>query len=72
MSYVGEVINKLGEQPLLDDARSSNDKIVTRVGDSLGSPSQTLQGGGPAFDRVRRANKRAHNLIMERAGDNRS
>ncbi|MBS1302817.1 hypothetical protein [Loktanella sp. SALINAS62] len=65
-SYVEEVANELAAKALADEARTGDIKIVDQVAEILGASSQTLQESYMTFIRVRRAEKRARDLLATR------
>ena len=66
MSYVDEVANELAAKALSDEERSGDDKIVANISEILGASSQTLQESFLTFVRVRRAERRARELLAAR------
>ena len=66
MSYVDEVANELAAKALADEERSGDDKIVANISEILGASSQTLQESFLTFVRVRRAERRARELLAAR------
>ena len=66
MSYVDEVANELAAKALADEERSGDDKIVATIAEILGASSQTLQESFLTYVRVRRAERRARELLAAR------
>lgn len=65
--YLEQVAGELATLALADEARSGDEDIVNKIGEILGSSSQTLQEGFLTAIRVRRAESRARALLAERA-----
>lgn len=66
MALLDDMADELAQMALADEARSGDDKIVANVGEILGSSSQTLQEAYNTAIRVRRAEKRAKELLTRR------
>ncbi|MEO1640019.1 MAG: hypothetical protein AAFU41_12335 [Pseudomonadota bacterium] len=65
--YVEKVAGELAELALADEKRTGDEKIVNEISEIVGSSSQTLQEAFLTAVRVRRAERRARNLLTERA-----
>lgn len=66
MALLDDMADEIAQMALADEARSGDDQIVANVGDILGASSQTLQEAYNTAIRVRRAEKRARQLLTER------
>ncbi len=66
MALLDDMADEIAQMALADEARSGDDQIVANVGEILGASSQTLQEAYNTAIRVRRAEKRARQLLTER------
>ncbi|OUD10921.1 hypothetical protein BVC71_05500 [Marivivens niveibacter] len=67
MGMLDEMADKIAVKALKDEAVSGDDQIVKQVGEILGASSQTLQEAYNTAIRVRRAERRANELLDKRA-----
>jgi hypothetical protein len=65
--YTDNTANELANLPLPEAAASDNTKIVEQIGEILGASSQTLEEAYLTAVRVRRAEKRARELLAKYA-----
>ncbi len=66
MGLLDDMADDIAQKALKDEAASGDDQIVTQIGEILGSSSQTLQEAYLTAIRVRRAEKRARDLLASR------
>ena len=66
MAFLDEMADEIALAALQDEERSGDEMIVTRIGEVLGASSQTLQEAYLTAVRVRRAEKRAKEILAER------
>lgn len=69
-AYLERVAGELAELALADEERSGDDKIINDIAEIVGSSSQTLQEAFLTSVRVRRAEKRARELLTKRNPQN--
>ncbi|MEL6682632.1 MAG: hypothetical protein AAFQ09_08295 [Pseudomonadota bacterium] len=67
--YVERVAGELADLALADERRSDDNTIVDQIGEIVGASSQTLQEAFLTAVRVRRAERRARQLLADRAAD---
>lgn len=67
--YTDNTANELANLALAEAAASDNTKIVEQIGEILGASSQTLEEAYLTAVRVRRAEKRARELLAKYAAD---
>ncbi|PVA08257.1 hypothetical protein [Thalassorhabdomicrobium marinisediminis] len=67
MALLDDMADEIAQLALEDEARTGSETIVKEVGEILGSSSQTLQEAYLTAIRVRRAEKRARDLLASRA-----
>ena len=65
--YTDNTANELANLALAEAATSDNTKIVEQIGEILGASSQTLEEAYLTAVRVRRAKKRARELVAKYA-----
>ena len=65
--YTENAANKLADQALADEELTGDDKIVQIIADIMGASSQSLEEAYLTAIRVRRAERRARELLEERA-----
>ena len=65
--YTDNTANELANLALAEAATSDNTKIVEQIGEILGASSQTLEEAYLTAVRVRRAEKRARELLAKYA-----
>jgi hypothetical protein len=65
--YTDNTANELANLALAEAAASDNTKIVEQIGEILGASSQTLEEAYLTAVRVRRAEKRARELLAKYA-----
>ena len=65
--YTDNTANELANLALPEAAASDNTKIVEQIGEILGASSQTLEEAYLTVVRVRRAEKRARELLAKYA-----
>lgn len=65
--YTDNTANELANLTLAEAAASDNTKIVEQIGEILGASSQTLEEAYLTAVRVRRAEKRARELLAKYA-----
>lgn len=66
MGLLDDMADELAVKALKDEAASGDEKIVDQIGEILGASSQTLQEAYLTAVRVRRAEKRARDLLGSR------
>ena len=67
--YVEKIAGELAELALADERRSEDDRIVDDISEIVGASSQTLQESFLTAVRVRRAERRARQLLADRAAE---
>jgi len=67
MALTEDMADDIAQLALADELRTGDEKIIQQVADILGSSSQTLQEAFLTSVRVRRAEKRARDLLAARA-----
>ena len=67
MALTEDMADEIAQLALADELRTGDDGIIQQVADILGASSQTLQEAYLTSIRVRRAEKRARDLLAERA-----
>ena len=65
--YTDNTANELANLALAEAAASDNTKIVEQIGEILGASSQTLEEAYLTVVRVRRAEKRAREVLAKYA-----
>jgi len=65
--YTENAANQIAELALADELVSGDEKIVQNIANIMGASSQTLEEAFLTAVRVRRAEKRARELLAERA-----
>ena len=68
MALTEDMADEIAQLALADELRTGDDQIIQQVAEILGSSSQTLQEAFLTSIRVRRAEKRARDLLESRAG----
>lgn len=68
-TYLERVAGELADLALADENRTGDEKIVPEIAEVLGSSSQTLQEAYLTAVRVRRAEARARDILIERGGE---
>lgn len=68
MALTEDMADEIAQLALEDELRTGDEGIIREVAEILGASSQTLQEAFLTSIRVRRAEKRARELLMERAG----
>ena len=64
--YTENAANEIADLALADEAISGDEKIVQQIAEIMGASSQTLEEAFLTAIRVRRAEKRARELLKER------
>lgn len=67
MALTEDMADEIAQLALADELRTGDEKIIAQVAEILGSSSQTLQEAFLTSIRVRRAEKRARDMLAERA-----
>lgn len=67
MGLLDDMADEIAQLALQDEAETGDDQIVVKVGEILGSSSQTLQEAFLTAIRVRRAEARARKMLQDRA-----
>jgi hypothetical protein len=67
MALTEDMADEIAQLALADELRTGDENIITQVAEILGSSSQTLQEAFLTSIRVRRAEKRARDLLASRA-----
>lgn len=67
MALTDDMADEIAQLALADERRTGDEQIINQVAEILGSSSQTLQEAFLTSIRVRRAEKRARDLLAERA-----
>ncbi len=67
MAVTEDMADEIAQLALEDELRTGDDGIIQQVADILGASSQTLQEAFLTSIRVRRAEKRARELLASRA-----
>lgn len=67
MALTEDMADEIAQLALADELRTGDDGIIKQVAEILGSSSQTLQEAFLTSVRVRRAEKRARDLLAARA-----
>lgn len=67
MALTEDMADEIAQLALADELRTGDEKIIAQVAEILGSSSQTLQEAFLTSIRVRRAEKRARDLLASRA-----
>lgn len=67
MALTEDMADEIAQLALADELRTGDDQIIQQVAEILGSSSQTLQEAFLTSIRVRRAEKRARDLLASRA-----
>jgi hypothetical protein len=67
--YVDKIAGELADLALADERRSDDEKIVNVLSDIVGASAQTLQEAFLTAVRVRRAERRARQLLADRAAE---
>ncbi len=65
-AYLERIAGELAELALADEERSGDEKIINDIAEIVGSSSQTLQEAFLTSVRVRRAERRARELLAKR------
>ena len=65
--YTDKTANELADLALADELVSGDEKIVQQIADIMGATSQSLEEAYLTAIRVRRAEKRARELLTARA-----
>ena len=68
-SYLERVAGELADMALADEERTGDEKIINEIAEVLGASSQTLQEAYLTAVRVRRAETRARDILIERGGE---
>jgi hypothetical protein len=66
MGLLDDMADDIAQLALSDELKSGDETIVAEVGEILGSSSQTLQEAYLTAIRVRRAERRARELLARR------
>ncbi|MDC1380214.1 hypothetical protein N8315_01975 [Octadecabacter sp.] len=67
MALTEDMADEIAQLALADEKRSGDETIIAQVAEILGASSQTLQKAFLTSDRVRRAERRARELLATRA-----
>ena len=67
MALTEDMADEIAQLALADELRTGDEGIIREVAEILGSSSQTLQEAFLTSVRVRRAEKRARDLLAARA-----
>jgi hypothetical protein len=67
MALTEDMADEIAQLALADELRTGDEGIIQKVADILGSSSQPLQEAFLTSIRVRRAEKRARDMLAERA-----
>lgn len=67
MALTEDMADEIAQLALADELRTGDDQIIQQIAEILGSSSQTLQEAYLTSIRVRRAEKRARDLLAARA-----
>lgn len=67
MALTEDMADEIAQLALADELRTGDDGIIREVAEILGASSQTLQEAFLTSIRVRRAEKRARDLLAARA-----
>ena len=67
MALTEDMADEIAQLTLADEKRSGDETIIAQVAEILGASSQTLQEAFLTSDRVRRAERRARELLAKRA-----
>lgn len=67
MALTEDMADEIAQLALADELRTGDEDIIKKVAEILGSSSQTLQEAFLTSIRVRRAEKRARDMLAERA-----
>jgi hypothetical protein len=67
MALTEDMADEIAQLALADELRTGDEGIIQQVADILGSSSQTLQEAFLTSIRVRRAEKRARDMLADRA-----
>ncbi|RYG90977.1 hypothetical protein EU803_13410 [Loktanella sp. IMCC34160] len=67
MGLLDDMADDIAQLALADEAKTGDDKIVDEIAAILGTSSQTLEEAYKTAIRVRRAEKRARELLADRA-----
>ena len=67
--YVEKIAGELADLALADERRSEDERIVIDISEIVGASSQTLQEAFLTAVRVRRAERRARQLLADRAAE---
>jgi|SaaInlV_120m_DNA_3_1039746.scaffolds.fasta_scaffold02362_10 hypothetical protein len=67
MALTEDMADEIAQLALADEKRSGDETIIAQVAEILGASSQTLQEAFLTSDRVRRAERRARELLAARA-----
>ena len=65
-AYLEKIAGELAELALADEERSGDERIINNIAEIVGSSSQTLQEAFLTSVRVRRAEKRAREILAKR------
>jgi hypothetical protein len=66
MSIVEDVADELAQKTLKLEAETGNEKLVTEVADAIGNSSPTMQEAFLTQVRIRRAERRALEVLAKR------
>jgi hypothetical protein len=67
MALTEDMADEIAQLALADELRTGDEGIIQQIADILGSSSQTLQEAFLTSIRVRRAEKRARDMLADRA-----
>ena len=67
MALTEDMADEIAQLALADEKRSGDETIIAQVAEILGASSQTLQEAFLTSDRVRRAERRARELLATRS-----
>ena len=67
MALTEDMADEIAQLALADEKRSGDETIIAQVAEIIGASSQTLQEAFLTSDRVRRAERRARELLATRA-----
>ncbi len=70
--YVQKIAGELADLALADERRTNDERIVDKIGEIVGASSQTLQEAFLTAVRVRRAERRARQMLADRAAEHMS
>ena len=69
MALTEDMADEIAQLALADELRTGDENVIREVAEILGASSQTLQEAFLTSIRVRRAEKRARDMLAARADD---